>query len=314
MKTTLKIGAAFLVSIAGTQSIAATLDGSAAVSEFRVSTIFGDPIAPNTIQNVNSFSQSDSTPIAEYSINADIQNGSLSHSITARNNGNTETQFGGTQFVDLSYSYYDFLTFSNTADVTFQLSFDGVHTIFGTEGSIGSSAQFRLFDITNLTGNALIEESFGLTFSSEITGVDVIASNGIGGEAFIVTDLFQGGNPSFDVNLADVELDGSGEAASFDETVTETASVEAGRAYLAVYGISSVAALRNEETFATADFLNTASLGIIDFGGTTVSSASGQFLTNSSVTTPQVPVPAAFPLLATGLFILSMMKRRCKTV
>lgn len=249
-------------------------------------------------------------------LRGDIRDGSLGMVVGA------VSPSSGLPLTDYNARFFDFITLGTTVDaaigrnfdVTFQIALDGTHLLEGDStrsATIATQSSFFLFDVTGLadpfednsaTGGILsasdtasFVDGFGLLQESTL--------NRSGRTAPAAQDPV--------THLADNALSGAaGEKTVVDEVLSKTITLQAGRTYLAQYGIATTLLLDTassdglNKTNAVADFFNTSQLSITDLGGAQISSASGVFLADATVTAT-VPLPASVAMLGLGIFALA---------
>jgi hypothetical protein len=220
---------------------------------------------------------------------ADLVNGTLG----------VETQ--GTHSPAANATAYEFLTFSQNASISFSMAVSGTINNADTDGAAEIDAAVQFYNVTNVASpNYFTSESNGSEFPNGTLAVNAGQFAAVYGSS-VSTLNFPAGATTIQNNSGTVEN------VSLD--VTGSVNVVAGDLYIVELLLTAGGFDFNGQDAAQGvDFIDPATFSFTNLDGTTYTSSSGLFLTESPV-----PEPSAVALLVTvlmGLGIIEMRRRR----
>ncbi len=243
-----------------------------------------------TVTPGTSASGSFSAANASGAVSADLATGLLHLSTT------------GTSTPSMTVDPFEFLQFSGSGTVSYSMQLDGTLLNSSANGDASISGAVYFYDetgfsspyfTTQASGNEFVTNGYLPTASAGITDV-------LYGSSYPTSDL----PINFGNFLVNTVQDNSGNAISFSPLITGSLNVQAGHLYIIQLLLTAGDDQLSGSSLQTVNFANTAAFDFTNLNGLTVTSSSGQFLSNVA------PEPGTWLLLGSGLFVTIFAARR----
>jgi hypothetical protein len=208
----------------------------------------------------------------------------------------------GTSTPSMTVDPFEFLVFSGSGTVSYSMQLDGTLLNSSANGDASISGGVYFYDETGFTSPYFSTQSSG---SENVTnGYLPTASAGITdvlyGSSYPTTDL----PINFGNFLVNEVQNNSGTAVSFSPDITGSVNVQAGHLYIIQLLLTAGDDQLSGSSLQTVNFANTAAFDFTNLDGLTVTSSSGQFLSNVA------PEPGTLLLLGSGLFVTIFAAKR----